>query len=298
MHDAITDVPGILVGAGGVPRGRHGVHRRTVPRATPWPAWTCGAARRPPGRPTASTRRTSSSGARRGARRRQRLRPGRRPAGVVRYLEERGIGYDVGVRPRADRPGACLIDLTVGDPEVRPDAALGLRACQAASRTLGPGVVGAGRVPRSDRSRRRGTHDEGRQAYRERSRAGESGRRRDRGGESLRRRDRPVDRRDGGRHPEQEPGRARGPINLFTEMGDACDTTIGVVATNARLDKAQARRVAMMGHDGWPRAIVPAHTTFETGDSLFCMATGEVTAQVSASARSPRSWSPGPSSTP
>jgi L-aminopeptidase/D-esterase-like protein len=75
-----------------------------------------------------------------------------------------------------------------------------------------------------------------------------------------------------------------GAINLFAEMGMgsalSSNTTIGVVATNARLDKAQARRVAMMAHDGIARTVVPAHTTFD-GDSLFCMATGEVAAQVS-----------------
>jgi L-aminopeptidase/D-esterase-like protein len=75
-----------------------------------------------------------------------------------------------------------------------------------------------------------------------------------------------------------------GALNLFAEMGMgsalSSNTTIGIVATNARLDKAQARRVAMMGHDGIARTIVPAHTTFD-GDSLFCMATGETAAQVS-----------------
>jgi len=50
-------------------------------------------------------------------------------------------------------------------------------------------------------------------------------------------------------------------------------TTIGVVGTNARLDKAQARRLAMSGHDGLARSIRPVHTPFD-GDTLFAMATG------------------------
>ncbi|MBT6511764.1 MAG: peptidase T4, partial [Rhodospirillaceae bacterium] len=51
------------------------------------------------------------------------------------------------------------------------------------------------------------------------------------------------------------------------------NTTIGVIATNATLDGAQARRVAIMAHDGLARAIRPIHTPFD-GDTIFCLATG------------------------
>jgi L-aminopeptidase/D-esterase-like protein len=51
------------------------------------------------------------------------------------------------------------------------------------------------------------------------------------------------------------------------------NTTIGVVATNAFLDKAQARRVAIMAQDGYARALRPVHTPFD-GDTVFCLATG------------------------
>ncbi|MCP4656546.1 MAG: hypothetical protein GY856_14130, partial [bacterium] len=51
------------------------------------------------------------------------------------------------------------------------------------------------------------------------------------------------------------------------------NTTIGVVATNARLSKAQATKVARMAHDGIARAIYPAHTPWD-GDTLFALATG------------------------
>jgi L-aminopeptidase/D-esterase-like protein len=50
------------------------------------------------------------------------------------------------------------------------------------------------------------------------------------------------------------------------------NTTIGVVATNATLNKAQAKRLAMSAHDGLARSIRPAHTTLD-GDTLFAMAT-------------------------
>jgi L-aminopeptidase/D-esterase-like protein len=51
------------------------------------------------------------------------------------------------------------------------------------------------------------------------------------------------------------------------------NTTIGVVATNARLTKAQATKVAQMAHDGLARAIYPAHTPAD-GDTLFALALG------------------------
>ena len=53
------------------------------------------------------------------------------------------------------------------------------------------------------------------------------------------------------------------------------NTTIGVVATNARLTKAQATKVAQMAHDGLARAIYPAHTMGD-GDVVFALATGAI----------------------
>jgi L-aminopeptidase/D-esterase-like protein len=56
-----------------------------------------------------------------------------------------------------------------------------------------------------------------------------------------------------------------------TRAGES--TTIGVVATNARLTKVEATKVAQMSHDGVARAVVPAHTPFD-GDTIFALATG------------------------
>jgi L-aminopeptidase/D-esterase-like protein len=53
------------------------------------------------------------------------------------------------------------------------------------------------------------------------------------------------------------------------------NTTIGIVATNATLDKAQARKLAQMAHDGFARALAPAHTPLD-GDTIFALATGEI----------------------
>ena len=53
------------------------------------------------------------------------------------------------------------------------------------------------------------------------------------------------------------------------------NTTIGVIATNARLTKVQATKVAQMAHDGFARAIYPAHTMGD-GDAIFALATGAI----------------------
>lgn len=58
-----------------------------------------------------------------------------------------------------------------------------------------------------------------------------------------------------------------------SETGAGKNTTIGVVATDASLTKAQAQKIAQMAHDGIARAIRPAHTMFD-GDTIFCLATG------------------------
>ncbi|BBO90645.1 P1 family peptidase [Desulfosarcina ovata] len=71
-------------------------------------------------------------------------------------------------------------------------------------------------------------------------------------------------------------GRIHGPVVLppAPEAKPAHNTTLAVVATDAILTKAQAKRVAMMAHDGMARAIRPAHTLFD-GDVVFCLATGK-----------------------
>ena len=65
-------------------------------------------------------------------------------SGVMRWLEERGIGFDVGGGVVPIVPAAVLFDLTIGDPKARPDADAGYTACQAASDgPVAEGSVGA-----------------------------------------------------------------------------------------------------------------------------------------------------------
>jgi L-aminopeptidase/D-esterase-like protein len=68
----------------------------------------------------------------------------------------------------------------------------------------------------------------------------------------------------------------RNPVDGPVDGPAALNTTIGVVATDAPLTKAQAQRVAWMAHDGLARAVRPAHTLSD-GDTLFVLATGKAT---------------------
>jgi L-aminopeptidase/D-esterase-like protein len=62
-------------------------------------------------------------------------------------------------------------------------------------------------------------------------------------------------------------------------FGSRGNTVIGVVATNAKLDKESINKVAQMAHDGLARTVRPAHTMLD-GDTIFAIATGEHTADV------------------
>ncbi len=76
-----------------------------------------------------------------------------------------------------------------------------------------------------------------------------------------------------GGNPPPASGASMTPDIRLSGSRLAANTTLAVVATNAALSKAQARRVAIMAHDGIARAVRPAHTPFD-GDSVFCLATG------------------------
>ncbi len=199
--------------------------------------------------------------------------------GVVRWLDEHGIGYDVRIAKVPIVPAAILFDLAVGDPKVRPDAAAGYTACGAAtSERPGEGNVGAGagatvgKLFGFDRAMKSGigtasvTLDglvvgaivavnaigdvvdpaTGRVVAGARS-------------------------KDGKKTINAVQTILGGEIPAILAAGTA--TTIGVVATNADLTKAQAQKIAQMAHDGIARAIAPSHTMFD-GDTIFTMATG------------------------
>ncbi len=202
-------------------------------------------------------------------------------AGVMRYLEEHGIGFDVGVARVPIVPGAVLFDLVVGRADVRPTPEMAYTACTVA--TSGPvtrGNVGAGcgcsigKGAGPERSMKSGL---GTAAVREGDlvvgaivavnafgdvldpNTGEliAGAL-DKSGSTL------VDSRS-----------VMGCVSIFPG-----NTTIGAIVTNARLTKGEATRVAMMAHDGYARTIRPVHTLVD-GDTVIAAGTGAVRANVS-----------------
>jgi L-aminopeptidase/D-esterase-like protein len=199
--------------------------------------------------------------------------------GVMRWLDERGIGLAVGPGRVPIVPAAVLFDLYLGDPAIRPDAQAGYAACEAAS-TAPPaeGCVGAGsgaligKIFGAERAMKGGV-----------------------GTASVR-----------------AQGITVGALVACNALGDVVDpdtgrviagartadgralldsrrallageppkrlmpggnTSIGVIATDAVLTKAEAARLATVGHDGFARSINPAHTPLD-GDALFVLATG------------------------
>lgn len=201
-------------------------------------------------------------------------------SGCARWLEEQGAGLDVGVGRIPLVPAAVLFDLTVGDMRIRPDAAAGYAACQAASRERpAEGSVGAGagalvgKIFGFDRAMQGGIGTASftvdgvtvgaliacnavGDVYHPRTGQLLAGCRRSDGQGLLGARDALL--------------QGLAPQALLT----GSNTTIGVVATDMALTKAQARRLATVGHDGLARAINPVHTMSD-GDTLFALGTGQ-----------------------
>lgn len=199
--------------------------------------------------------------------------------GMVQWLEEQGVGFPVGPVRLPLVPGAVLFDLLVGDATIRPDAAAGYRACELASdKAPAEGNVGAGtgalvgKIFGIERAMKGGI-----------------------GSASV-----------------TVEGITVGAIVACNALGDVIDpdtglpiagartrngralldsrrsllrgeppkpilagtnTTIGVIATDAVITKAQASRLATVGHDGLARTINPVHTMSD-GDTLFALGTG------------------------
>ena len=190
--------------------------------------------------------------------------------GVMRWLGERGLGFPVGTQPHEVVPivpGAVLFDLPRNAWGNRPDAAFGYAACDAA--TGGPveqGCVGAGTGAKVGSlkggigSASATVHSWTVGALAAVNAMGEAvdlATGRLWAGPGF-----PVDWPD---EPAELPAVARTGLN----------TTIGVVAVDAALSKAEAGRLAMAAHDGLARAVRPAHSMFD-GDTVFALATGAV----------------------
>jgi L-aminopeptidase/D-esterase-like protein len=207
-------------------------------------------------------------------------------AGIMQYLEEKKIGFDVGVTRVPIVCGAVLFDLTLGDFKIRPDKEMGYSACVNATKTFcSQGNVGAGtgatvgKILGMNRAMKSGL-----------------------GCYALQVGDLKVGALVAvnclGDVIDPETGKKlAGPLSVDGKaLADTEDimiqayadkknlfsgnTTIGVVATNAAFDKAQVTKLASMAQNGYARTMRPAHTMVD-GDTIFTLSTGGVSADLS-----------------
>ena len=205
--------------------------------------------------------------------------------GVMRWHVERGLGY----RSRAGSivpivPAAILYDLGIGSGDVYPDAGAGYRACQNAhSAAVSSGSVGAGTGARvgallgNDRASKGGIGSAARDLPSGLTVAAlmavnALGNVIGADGEIL-----------AGLRAHDGSGFVSA-LDALAHLADGAapddNTVIGAVATNARLDKAGAQKMAQMAQDGIARAVNPAHTMYD-GDTIFALAAGPVVADAS-----------------
>jgi L-aminopeptidase/D-esterase-like protein len=207
-------------------------------------------------------------------------------AGVMRWLEERGAGFTAGPAVVPHVPGAFLFDLNVGDGRVRPTREMGYMA--AARATGGPvpeGSVGAGtgasvgKLHGIERAMRGGLGSASARvdgvvvgALVAVNAVGDV-RDPDSGALVAGTRDAPDGRR------LIDTARALMAGGALGRFAAPEHSTIGVVATNARLTRAEAAKVAALGMLGFARALAPPHTAFD-GDTLFALSVGDQPADL------------------
>ena len=199
--------------------------------------------------------------------------------GVMRWLEEQGVGVQVGPVRVPIVPAAILFDLFIGDASIRPDAAAGHAACVAAStQPSAQGNVGAGagatvgKLFGIERAMKGGigcasvtVNGVTVAALVAVNAVGDvvdpatgavvAGARSVDGGSMI--------------------GTTRAILDgaVLAQLMPGSATSIGVVATDAVIDKVQANKIAQMAHDGLARSIDPVHTQTD-GDTLFALGTG------------------------
>ena len=202
-------------------------------------------------------------------------------SGVMEDLEREDIGFDVGVAKVPIVTGAVIFDLAIGDANIRPDAEMGRQASQNANRIeFIEGSVGAGtgatigKIAGAERAVKSGI--------------GSYFIELDGGvmvaaivvvnawGDVIKEESVYAGIQNG-----NKSGFVSG-VDLLLNGGEhsgfvGANTTIGAIITNAILTKAQALKIAQMGHDGFARAINPVHSMYD-GDTLFAAGTGKVVA--------------------
>jgi L-aminopeptidase/D-esterase-like protein len=215
--------------------------------------------------------------------------------GVMRYLEEKGVGFDTRIVKVPIVPAAILFDLGIGKANVRPDAAMGYLACQnASSEPPAEGNFGAGtgatvgKILGLGQCMKSGIGTASLEIG-----AGvivgaivavnAFGDVIDPTGQIIA----GARSKDVGPLHIGAPGYFADTLQVMHTLigrtalgfGSRGNTVIGVVSTNASLDKEAANKVAQMAHDGLARTVRPAHTMLD-GDTIFALATGEHAADV------------------
>ncbi|MGF0469560.1 P1 family peptidase [Lysinibacillus fusiformis] len=202
--------------------------------------------------------------------------------GVMRFLEEQGIGVDAGVAKIPIVPSAVLFDLFIGDPQARPTAQMGYEAAQAAQvGSFQNGNIGAGygatvgKLAGPDFAMKGGLGSA--------SFAGKDGLI---AGAIV-----AVNAVGDVKHPHtrQILAGARNPQtgqwldccayleqHAQSEALAGTNTTIGVIALNAKLTKAEAKKIAQLTQNALARTIYPVHTMLD-GDTIFVLGTGDKT---------------------
>jgi len=205
--------------------------------------------------------------------------------GVMRYLEERGIGYDTAVGKVPIVPAAILFDLAIGNSSVRPGPEEGYNAClDAGTEEVREGCVGAGTGATVGKALGLELATKSGLGTASEKIAGDIvvaaivavnafGDVIDPDTGSI---------LAGTRRPDGKG--FTGTANLLKQgynlqNSSSTSTTIGVVATNARLSKEQINKVAQMAQDGLARAINPCHTMHD-GDTLFALSLGQETGDI------------------
>ena len=182
--------------------------------------------------------------------------------GVMRYLDERRVGFPTPAGPVPIVPAAVLFDLPLGRADVRPGAEAGYSACLAAGPQIEQGTVGAGTGATVAKAGGLGNAWKGGIGTAARTLPGGTVVAALVAVNAL------------GSIHEPETGALvvgpRGAPDTGAEAPLGANTSLAVVATNAPLDKAGANRLATVAHDGFALAIRPAHTVYD-GDTIFAL---------------------------
>ncbi|MBR4754898.1 MAG: P1 family peptidase [Lachnospiraceae bacterium] len=209
--------------------------------------------------------------------------------GIMKYLEERGVGFETGWGVVPLVTGSCIFDLAIGDPKVRPDAKMGYAAClDAEKRRYESGPIGGGCGATVGKFGGRETcMKSGLGTF-----AVQVGDLKvgaivvvnavgdiydTETGEKVAGMLKP-DKSGFADTAEAFLARPNGLYNMFSG-GPTTNTTIGAIVTNGKLDKAMLGKAASMAHNGFARAIRPVHTTAD-GDTIYAISCGNVTTDV------------------